>query len=161
MKSLRSLLPLTILSAIFAAFAFAPGAQAGTATGTVINRTTGKPVPNADLDLLAPTQGMKVLASVKSDAQGQFTATNDAIGAGPVLIRVTYQGVSFNTFLSPGRPTVEVEVFEVSKDPKTINAANHVDHLSASRRQTHRRGRIRSSKWLATSGRFLPQRRQF
>ena len=126
MKSLRSLLPLTILSAIFAAFAFAPGAQAGTATGTVINRTTGKAVPNADLDLLAPTQGMKVLASVKSDAQGQFTATNDAIGAGPVLIRVTYQGVSFNTFLSPGRPTVEVEVFEVSKDPKTINAANHV-----------------------------------
>ncbi len=109
---------LPILSSIFATATFVSVAQAGTATGTVINRTTGKPVPNADLDLLAPTQGMKVLASVKSDAQGQFTANGDAIGAGPVLIRVTYQGVAFNTFLPPGRPTVEVEVFEFAKDPK-------------------------------------------
>ncbi len=126
MKSLRSLLLTTILSFTFAAFVFSPAAQAGTTSGTVMNRTTGKPVPNADLDLLAPTQGMKVLTSVKSDAQGQFTATNDAIGAGPVLIRVTYQGVSFNTFLPPGRPTIEVEVFDVSKDPKTVTVVNHV-----------------------------------
>jgi len=126
MKALRSPLLLTILSAIVAAFFLASTAHAGTATGTVINRTTGKPVPNTDVDLLAPTQGMKLLASVKSDAQGQFTATNDAIGAGPVLIRVTYQGVSFNTFLPPGRPTIEVEVFDVSKDPKTAAPANHV-----------------------------------
>ena len=126
MKALRSLLLPTVLSTIFAAFFLAFCAQAGTATGTVINRTTGRPVPNVDLDLLAPTQGMKVLASVKSDAQGQFTATSDAIGTGPVLIRVTYQGVSFNTFLPPGRPSIEVEVFDVSKDPKTITAVNHV-----------------------------------
>jgi hypothetical protein len=126
MKSLRSIVLLRILSTLFAAFLLTSIANAGTASGTVVNRTTGKPVPNADLDLLAPTQGMKVLASVKSDAQGQFTATNDAIGAGPVLIRVTYQGVAFNTFLPPGRPTVEVEVFDVSKDPRAIVAANHV-----------------------------------
>jgi hypothetical protein len=126
MKALRSLLLPTILTAIFAAAILTPTAKAGTASGTVINRSTGKPVPNAELDLVAPTQGMKLLASIKSDAQGQFTATNDAIGAGPVLIRVTYQGVSYNTFLPPGRPTIEVEVFDVSKDPKTISAVNHV-----------------------------------
>ena len=126
MKSLRSLLLPTALLTIIAAFVLASIAQAGTASGTVINRTTGKPVPNADLDLLSPTQGMKVLASVKSDAQGQFTATSDAIGAGPVLIRVTYQGVSFNTFLPPGRPQIEVEVYDVSKDPKLITIASHV-----------------------------------
>jgi hypothetical protein len=126
MKALRSLLLPTILTAIFSASFLTPTAHAGTATGTVINRSTGKPVPNVELDLVAPTQGMKLLASIKSDAQGQFTATNDAIGAGPVLIRVTYQGVSYNTFLPPGRPTIEVEVFDVSKDPKTISAVNHV-----------------------------------
>ena len=71
---------------------------------TVIDSHDWQDVPNADLDLLAHVEGMKVLASVKSDAQGQFTATNDAIGAGPVLIRVTYQGVSFNTFLSRAVP---------------------------------------------------------
>jgi hypothetical protein len=99
---------------------------AGTVHGSVINRTTGKPVPDTGLDLLSPAAGMVLLASVKSDAQGQFTATNDSIGMGPVLIRATYQGVSFNAFLPPGRPEVDVEVFDVTKDPKTILPASHV-----------------------------------
>ena len=122
MKAFWPRLFTTALTALFAASV----ALAGTVHGSVINRTTGKPVPNTDVDLLSPTQGMALLASVKTDAQGQFTATNDAIGAGPVLIRVTYQGVSFNGFAPPGRPQVDVEVFDVSKDPKTITPASHV-----------------------------------
>jgi hypothetical protein len=110
------------LTALFAA----SSSLAGTIHGSVVNRTTGKPIPNTDVDLLSPTQGMALLATVKSDAQGQFTATNDSIGAGPVLVRVTYQGVSFNGFAPPGRPQVDVEVFDVSKDPKTIAPASHV-----------------------------------
>jgi len=99
---------------------------AGTLQGTVINRTTGQPVGNVDVDLLSPTQGMALLGSVKSDAQGHFTATNNSIGTAPVLLRVTYQGVSFNSFSPPGRPQVDVEVFNVSKDPKTITTDSHV-----------------------------------
>jgi len=112
----------TALSLLFTASA----SLAGTVHGSVINRTTGKGIPNTDVDLLSPTQGMALLASVKTDGQGQFTATNDAIGMGPVLIRATYQGVGFNAFLPPGRPQVDVEVFDVSKDPKTIAPASHV-----------------------------------
>lgn len=112
----------TVLTALLAASA----SLAGTIHGSVVNRTTGKPIPNTDVDLLSPTQGMALLASVKSDAQGQFTASNDSIGTGPVLIRVTYQGVGFNGFAPPGRPQVDVEVFDVSKDPKTIVPASHV-----------------------------------
>jgi hypothetical protein len=122
MKAFWPRLLTTALTALFAA----SGALAGTVHGSVINRTTGKPIPNTDVDLLSPTAGMALLASVKSDARGQFTATNDAIGAGPVLIRATYQGVSFNAFLPPGRPQVDVEVFDVTKDPKTIFPASHV-----------------------------------
>ena len=99
---------------------------AGTLQGTVVNRTTGQSVPNIDVDLLSPTQGMALLGSVKSDAQGHFTASNDAIGTAPVLIRVTYQDVGFNTFAPPGRPQVDVEVFNVSKDPKAITTDAHV-----------------------------------
>jgi hypothetical protein len=99
---------------------------AGTLQGTVINRTTGQPVPNTDVDLLSPTGGMALLASVKSDAQGRFTASNAAIGSVPVLIRVTYQGVGFNTFAPPVRPDVEVEVFDVSNDAKAISVESHV-----------------------------------
>lgn len=122
MKAFWPRLVTTALTALFATSV----SLAGTVHGSVINRTTGKPIPNTDVDLLSPTQGMALLASVKSDAQGQFTATHDAIGAGPVLVRATYQGVSFNAFLPPGRPQVDVEVFDVSKDPKTIVPASHV-----------------------------------
>ncbi len=126
MKSVWPRLLPAALSTIFAVSLLASSAKAGTASGTVINRTTGKPVPNTDLDLLSPTQGMIVLASIKSDADGRFTAANAAIGAGPVIIRVTYQGVSFNTFLPPGRPQIDVEVFDVAKDPKLITVSSHI-----------------------------------
>ncbi|HWN74265.1 MAG TPA: carboxypeptidase-like regulatory domain-containing protein [Candidatus Udaeobacter sp.] len=122
---MKAFWPRVVTTALTALFATSVS-LAGTVHGSVINRTTGKPIPNTDVDLLSPTQGMALLASVKSDAQGQFTATHDAIGAGPVLVRATYQGVSFNAFLPPGRPQVDVEVFDVSKDPKTILPASHV-----------------------------------
>ena len=115
-----------ILSTIFVTLLAACAAWAGTISGTVMNRTTGKPAPNVDLTLLSPTQGMRDLGSAKSDAEGHFTATNDAIGMGPVLIRATYHDVSFNTFLPPGRPQIEVEIYEISKDPKTISVPSHV-----------------------------------
>jgi hypothetical protein len=104
----------------------AAAAHAGTLGGTVINRTTGKATPNIDLTLLSPTQGMRELGSAKSDAQGHFTITNDAIGAAPVLVRATYHDVSYNTFAPPGRPNVEVEIYELSKDIKTVSIVNHI-----------------------------------
>jgi len=93
-------------------------------TGTFINRrVSATPMEtNGSLAIPEADGGVTVWAST----QGQFTATNDAIGAGPVLLRVTYQGVGFNGFLPPGRPQVDVEVFDVSKDPKTVMPASHV-----------------------------------
>jgi hypothetical protein len=104
----------------------AAAAHAGTLSGTVINRTTGKATPNIDLTLLSPTQGMRELGSSKSDAQGHFTITNDAIGTAPVLVRATYHDVSYNTFAPPGRLNVEVEIYELSKDIKTVSIVNHI-----------------------------------
>lgn len=112
----------TILLTLFVASA----ARAGTLSGTVINRTTGKPTPNIDLTLLSPTQGMHELGSAKSDAQGRFTVTNDSIGMAPVLVRATFHDVSFNTFAPPGSPEVEVEIYDISGDLKTINVASHI-----------------------------------
>jgi hypothetical protein len=114
------------LLTILAFLSLAVSVNAGTLSGTVINRTTGKPEANVALDLLSPTAGMAQVASVKSDAQGRFSVTKDAIGATPILIRATFHDVSFNTFAPPGRPEVEVEVFEISKDPKTISISSHV-----------------------------------
>jgi hypothetical protein len=44
----------------------------------------------------------------------------------PILIRATLHDVSFNTFTPPGRPNVEVEVFNISKDVKTITIPSHI-----------------------------------
>jgi len=115
-----------IVLAIAAAFLAVSGAQAGTVHGTVINRTTGKPAADIPLTLLNPTAGMVEVGSAKSDAQGQFTVTSDAIGMGPILIRATYKDNSFNTFLPPGRPEVDVDIYETSKDPKSITPDSHI-----------------------------------
>jgi hypothetical protein len=104
----------------------AVSAHAGTLSGTVINRTTGKPSPGIDLTLLSPTQGMTEVGFSRSDAQGRFTVTNNAIGTVPILVRATFHDVSFNTFAPPGRPEVEVEIYDISKDPKTISIASHI-----------------------------------
>jgi len=122
MKAIRSrFLPILITSLFLSTVT-----QAGTLSGTVINRTTGKPEPDVDLDLLSPTAGMAELATAKSDAQGHFSVTKESIGAAPVLIRATFHNVSYNTFAPPGRPEVEVEVFDISKDLKTISVPSHV-----------------------------------
>jgi len=115
-----------ILLTIAAALLAASSACAGTVHGTVINRTTGKPAPDIPLTLLNPTTGMVEVGSAKSDAQGQFSVSSDAIGMGPILIRATYKDNSFNTFLPPGRPEVDVDIYETSKDPKSITADSHI-----------------------------------
>jgi hypothetical protein len=115
-----------ILPTILTTLVVAAAAHAGTLSGTVINRTTGKPAPNIDLDLLSPTQGMLELATAKSDAEGHFSVTKDNIGMAPILVRATFHDVSFNTFAPPGRPNVEVEIYDISKDPKTISISSHV-----------------------------------
>lgn len=115
-----------VLAALLVGGGTGAAAFGGTLSGTVVNRTTGKPEPNVALDLLSPTQGMLELATTTSDAQGRFSVTKDTIGTGPVLIRATFHDVGFNTFAPPGRPEVEVEVYEISKDPKTVSVPSHV-----------------------------------
>jgi hypothetical protein len=121
---LRFLSP--IFPTILACFCSTSIAQAGNMNGTVINRTTGQPAAGVELSLIDLQAGMAEVATTQSDAQGQFTFNNDGIGRGPMLIRAKYQGVNFNTALPPGRPTADVDVFEVSKDPKTINVISHI-----------------------------------
>jgi hypothetical protein len=43
-----------------------------------------------------------------------------------MLIRAVYHGINFHQPVPPGRSTVEVEIFEPSKDAKTIDVPSHV-----------------------------------
>lgn len=113
-----------------AALALALLAQAvivrgGTVQGTVKNGTTGKPGAGVEVVLIQLQGGMQPVANSKSDAQGHFTFENPAIGTQPMLLRAIYKGVNFHQPLPPGQSDVQVEIFEPSRDPQTINVDTH------------------------------------
>ena len=103
-------------------FSFAYGA---TVHGTVKNGTTGKPAPDVEVILIQLQGGMQPVLNSKTDAQGQFTFDYPSIGTQPMLVRAVYRGINFHQPLPPGQNQVQVEVFEPSKDPKTISVGTH------------------------------------
>ncbi len=101
-------------------------ARAGTVRGTVKNGTTGQAAAGVELTLVQPMGGMQELAHTKSGAQGEFSFDNPNLGAQPMLVRASYHGINFNSALPPGSSTVQVDIYEPSKDSKTINVPSHV-----------------------------------
>jgi hypothetical protein len=92
----------------------------------VINGTTGKPATGIELVLIQLQGGMQEVAHSKSGAQGEFTFDHPGLGAQPMLVRAAYHGVNFNRALPPGGTTAQVDIYETSKDAKTINVPSHV-----------------------------------
>src|SRR6266702_7866766 len=101
-------------------------AEAGTVRGTVMNGTTGKAAAGIELTLVQLQGGMQEVAHSKSGAQGEFTFDHPALGAQPMLVRAVYHGIKFNKAVPPGTSSVQVDIYEPSKDPKTINVPSHV-----------------------------------
>lgn len=100
-------------------------ARAGTVRGTVRNGTTGQVAAGVELTLVAPMGGMQEVAHAKSGAQGEFTFEHPNLGTQPMLVRATYHGIHFNAMAPPGTSTLQVDIFEPSKDPKTIDVPSH------------------------------------
>jgi hypothetical protein len=107
-------------------FALSGSARAGTLNGTTKNGTTGKPAAGIEIILIQLQGGMQPVANTKSDAQGHFTFNDPNVGAAPMLVRAVYNGINFHQPVPPGKTDVEVEVFEPSKDPKTIAIPSRV-----------------------------------
>jgi hypothetical protein len=100
--------------------------RAGELHGTVKNGTTGKAAAGVEIVLIQLQGGMQPVANSKTDAQGQFSFSNPALGAQPMLVRAVYKGINFHQPVPPGRSDVEVSVFEPSKDPKTIAITSRI-----------------------------------
>lgn len=107
-------------SAVLLLLGAALPAAAGTVSGTVKNGTTNRPVAAADVILLALQGGMQAVATVKTDASGHFTITNDALGTAPMLLRVPYKGVLYHEPVPPNTPSVEIKVYEPTRDPRSF-----------------------------------------
>lgn len=101
-------------------------AEAGTVRGTVMNGTTGKAAAGIELTLVQLQGGMQEVAHSKSGAQGEFTFDHPGLGTQPMLVRAVYHGINFNHAVPPGTTTAQVDIYEPSKDAKTINVPSHV-----------------------------------
>jgi Carboxypeptidase regulatory-like domain len=117
--------------ALFGALLLVAGAaQAATITGTVRNATSGKPAAGVDVILIQLQDGMKSVASTKTDAQGKYTLESPPAGRDaapmPMLIRAVYRGVMFHQPLPPGQTTADVTIYDPTSDPKTVKIGTRV-----------------------------------
>jgi hypothetical protein len=98
-------------------------------TGTVINKTTGKPQAGATVALNKLGQlGIEMIDQAKSGPDGSFTINQDIGGGVPYLIRTAFDGVTYNHMLPPGSSTtgLTVEVYNSSKQPGTAKVSKHM-----------------------------------
>ncbi len=87
-------------------------AQAASVTGTVTNKTTGRPDSGDTVVLLSLSQGMQEVASAKTNAQGHFSI--NVPDSNMHLIRVDHQKASYYAAVPPGSTHVDVTVYDVA-----------------------------------------------
>ena len=141
MNSLRSLPPLRSLTLPFLVASSASLRLCGVIfllaatlsaaiTGTVINKTTGKPQAGATVALnkLGQQLGIEMIDQAKSGPDGSFTINQDIAGPTPYLIRTAFDGVTYNHMLPPGSQTagLTIEVYNASKQPGQAKVTKHM-----------------------------------
>jgi hypothetical protein len=100
-------------------------AQAATVTGTVSNKTTGKPSPGDTVVLVDVGAGMSEAATAKTDGKGHYSMQPP--GAGPYLIRVNHQGATYFIAAPQGDVPGDVTVYDVA--PKVDGVSIDADML--------------------------------
>src|SRR5260370_6599766 len=120
MRKTRIVLLVAALLGVGAPRALAEGSLNGTArTGTPGKLAEGITVVHLQLQ-----GGMEAVADTKTDAQGRFHFDNSAIGRQPMLVRAVYRGVNFHKAVPPKAETADVEIFEPTKDEKSVSVAS-------------------------------------
>ena len=128
-RVIRKISPKFVASIIAVVFSFAlisNSASATTFTGTVKNGTTGKAAADVDVVLLSLQNDMQSVANTKTDAQGKYQLTYNSTGPMPLLIRAIYKGVFFHAMLPPGTTTADVQIYEPSSNPNTVQFPSHL-----------------------------------
>jgi len=87
-------------------------AQAASVTGTVTNKTTGKPSAGDTVVLVDVQAGMGEVAHATTDANGTFTLA--APGNGPYLIRAAHQGATYFIAAPQGSTPAIINVYDAA-----------------------------------------------
>ena len=103
-RTLRASLPLLSLAAL------ATSSIAVTITGTVTDRTTGKPSKGDTIAVINTAQSMDEIAKVTTDAQGKFNV--NAPDGGQILLHITHEGAEYFKSVPPGTTSVDIDVYD-------------------------------------------------
>lgn len=87
-------------------------AQAATITGTVNNKTTGKPAAGDTIVLVDVQAGMAEVAHATTNASGHYSLEEP--GSGPYLVRVTHQGAGYFIAAPQGGGPGDISVYDVA-----------------------------------------------
>lgn len=99
-------------------------AQAATVSGTVTDRTTGKPAGGDPVVLVEPMSGMSEVGRATTDGQGRYKLSLP--GAVPYLIRVTHMGADYFLAAPQGGGTGDISVYDVAAKVSGVSIAEHV-----------------------------------
>ncbi len=112
MKSTR------IIASLSAFLLTAALAQAATVSGTVTDKTSGKPAAGDTVELLDVQAGMGAVAHATTDSKGSYTLNEP--GNGPYLIRVTHQGAGYFIAAPQGGGPGDIPVYDVASKVKGV-----------------------------------------
>jgi hypothetical protein len=109
-----------VFASLALSFLFAGAlAQAATVTGTVTDKTTGKPAAGDAVVLVEPMSGMSEVGRTTTDAQGHYTLNLPSNS--PHLVRVTHQGAEYFADVPQGGGTDDVAVYDVAALVKGVS----------------------------------------
>jgi len=106
--------PIQILTRILAVGLLLGGAyaQAASISGTVTNKTTGKPSASDVVELVDVAAGMNNVSKTTTDAKGHYTLSEH--GNGSYLVRVTHQGANYFIGAPENGAAGDVGVYDVA-----------------------------------------------
>jgi hypothetical protein len=124
-----------IFAALFTLF-FAGGlAQGAQLSGTVTNKTTGKPASGDTVVLVEPMTGMTEVARATVDASGHYSINRPSNA--PSLIKVLHQGAEYFADAPQTGTVPEVSVYDVAAKVDGVFIEADVMELEAANGQLH------------------------
>ncbi len=114
MRSFKS----ALLAAVFLVLLPSTLALAASVSGTVTNKTTGKPSAGDTVELVDVQAGMSAVTKATTDSNGRYTLNKP--GNGPYLVRVTHQGSPY-FIAAPENGPGDIPVFDAAPNVSGVS----------------------------------------
>ncbi len=112
-----------------------PACAATNLTGTVTNRTSGKPASGDEVVLIRLQQTMQETTHARTDARGHFSL--QVPDDGMHLVRVTHDKANYFQPVQPGTDTVNLDVYDAAAKLDNVTTAVEELHVEATGSELH------------------------